>query len=57
MPSCGWSSAVTWPMMPEVRTYVPSNDTTFDSPTPTAADDEVEPKATSSSSNPEISMV
>ena len=57
MPSWGSSSAVTWPTMPEVRRYVPSKETTFDSPVATVAADEVEPKATSSSSNPVISTV
>ena len=48
-------SALTWPMMPAVRRYVPSKLMTFDSPTPTVAVDEVLPKPTSSMSKPEIS--
>ena len=50
-------STLTCPATPEARRYVPSKLTTFVWPTSTADVEVVAPKAMSSSSKPEISMV
>jgi len=54
-PSSGLPSTLTWPVIAELRTWVPSKFTTFDSSTATVAEDEVLPKVTSPTSKPEIS--